>query len=515
MSYAKNFDFQKNSQHSLATMSDWIQTLPFELRTEIQIAVSKSPEALDVFSKLYNYLTEQDLKRRRVEISQQQQPLGQLQQREAQPQGIHEAQPVQPKQEAHITQAPQPAQVPSDPPTLHPTLQTGTITLTSPINPETIIFEIPQVSFQSPIRKKLNLTFHLIEDNNQPIPVLSIINPTKQVPELSLVNLRNSIKLCTIIPILGNSTNSVKKSIVSLCFWINDDMVDDKAYKDPIICQINLDIIKKQMVKDGKLPPDVENKLQADAQIDNLSLTPIHERIIDYFQRQFKLCGINLINYLPCSSLFKNQFTLNTDSAIALSTNNIKTFLLVEAHKGSKDGSLMFLSSNVFNKSFIIFGFKKPILIFDMPNIVNVSYSNITRLTFSMLLTLLNDQKEEKVLEFSMIDQQYFTVIDEFMKLQNINDNSYDDNLREKVKGEDVKVNGTNTEGNGANDGVTLADINASEDEDDGDYGEVNDEEDGSDVDEEFDSEAASDEEEGEEEDDGVFNKNKEEEDIE
>lgn len=465
-------------------MSDWIQTLPEPLRTEILITVSKAPESFPAFSNLYNYLANQDVKRRKVESQQTEPP-------------------------AQEIKAVQPVAAPIPPQTPVTSSQPGTITLTAPINPETIIFEISQVSFQSPIRKKLNLTFHLIEENNQPIPVLSIINASKQIPELSLVNLRNSIKLCTLIPILGNSTNSVKKSIVSLCFWINDDLVDDKAYKDPIICQINLDIIKKQMVKDGKLPPDVDNKLQTDPQIDNLSLNPVHERIIDYFQRQFKLCGINLINYLPCSSLFKNNFTLNSDTAIALSTNNIKTFLLVEAHKGSKDGSLMFLSSNAFNKAFIIFGFKKPILIFDMLNIVNVSYSNITRLTFSMLLTVLNDNKEEKVLEFSMIDQQCFAVIDEFMKLQDINDNSYDDSLREKVKGDDAKVNG---DSNGAPE-VTLADINASEDEEDGDYGEANDdeEEDGSDIDEEFDSDAGSDEDDVEE-DDGVFNKNKEEE---
>lgn len=47
----------------------------------------------------------------------------------------------------------------------------------SSIHPESIIFEVQQVSFSSPIRKRMNLTFHLIEQNGQALPVMSIVNP--------------------------------------------------------------------------------------------------------------------------------------------------------------------------------------------------------------------------------------------------------------------------------------------------------------------------------------------------
>ena len=55
-----------------------------------------------------------------------------------------------------------------------------------------------------------------------------------------------------------------------------------KHVERPIVCQMNLDLVKKLMIKNGKLPADIESKFITPR--DALPLNPIQERIIDYFK---------------------------------------------------------------------------------------------------------------------------------------------------------------------------------------------------------------------------------------
>ncbi|KAK6454146.1 regulator of Ty1 transposition [Scheffersomyces xylosifermentans] len=516
--------------------AEWIQALPKLLQSQISSVVAKNPEAEAVFTALYHHLQPNNdngpvSKRKKTGAN-----------------AVSSSEPVKNavKDVATVTTNTNKS-IPNNGDALNIDEKTALITLNDPIVEETVIFEISQVSFLSPVRKKLNLTFHLIERNNQPIPVLSIVNPNTQTPDVSLINLSRAIKLCALVPIVGNSTNPQKKIIVLLCFWINEAFIDDPASpKDPIICQINLDLIKKQMIKLGKLPANIESQFEKDSN-SNLNMNPIQERIIDYFQRQFKLCGINLVNYLPCSSLFNNKYTLNSDNAVAMATNNskINNLLMVECHRGAKDGVLLFLTENEFNVPYIIFGFKKPVMLFEVSKVKHTSYSNIARLTFSLLLTVITEEDEEKTVEFSMIDQAHFQLIDDYIKSQNINDNSFDDNLREKGNDKESKNAEAETESNLQ---AVTEEMDEDDEDDDASYHGGGDDEDGdggsdigsgSDDDAEFDSDVGSnsgddnlgsdndedgvegeqeeeeEEEETEEVDDGVFNKAKEEEESE
>lgn len=315
------------------------------------------------------------------------------------------------------------------------------------ISPHEVIFELNQISFQSPMRKKMNMTFHLrIDENNKPTPVLLIVHPSTSIPEYSIENLSQLVKLCVLLPILGNSTNQTKRNIGLLCFWLNEEYVDQSYKGDPIICQLNFDTLKKYLIKSGKIPAEAESQLNEGlTEESNDGIKAISEAIISFFQRQFELCGIHLINYMPSSNPVHNKLTVNTDSGIALSlkaddTNNL---LQVEAYKGAREGALLFLSANEFNRPFIIFGFKKPILVFEISKIKHISYSNITRLTFSITITYENAKRDSKVetVEFGMIDQQYFQIIDSFIKDQNINDDSFNSELREKGAHEGVASN--------------------------------------------------------------------------
>lgn len=442
--------------------SEWINKLPSDLQQEVMGLIQKEPASKQLFDKIYAYLAssleDEDRKRKRSENSD--------------------------SKSENATPSPGMVDVKTE---------------NGGINEQEIIFELPQISFQSPVRKKLSLIFHLtLGSNGQPEPLLLIALPVTYVPEFTIRDLSSLIRLCVLLPILGNSTTASKKNIGLLCFWIKDSAAENVTKNDPIICQINFDTAKKQLIKTGKIPAEAETKINAlNVKNENSDgIKPISEAIISFLQRQFQLCGIHLINYLPSLIPTKNQFTLNTDSGLALSknANSQNDLVIIEAYKGAKDGSLAFLASNEYNPPFIIFGFKKPILVFEVSSIKHISYSNITRLTFSLSITVSNEKKDSKVetIEFGMLDQKYFQIIDDFTKRLGINDDSFNAELKEKATTE----NGDNTAQK--NDGTSPNQqpvVNDSDDEDeDGTYQAGMEQEEGSDVPEEYDSNAESEE---------------------
>ena len=435
---------------------EWIKALPLDLQHQVNSLVEAHPPSLSVIHKLCEYFNtyagEHEDKKLKLSTD------------------------PEIKSEGHVPEAfsvPQ-SEIPGQ------------------IHEEEIIFELPQISFQSPIRKKLNLIFHLlVEPGQSPKPVMLLALPTTYVPEISIHDLASLIRLCVLLPILGNSTNNTKRNIGLLCFWIHDHAASDPNKNDPIICQVNFDQVKKQLIKAGKIPAEAETQLKQMNENNQSQdgIKAINEAIINFLQKQFQLCGIHMINYLPSSSATKNKLTINTDAgvAVSLNANLVNDLVMVEAYKGARDGAVLMLTANEYNQPYIIFGFKKPILIFDISKVQHVSYSNITRLTFSMIVTVVNEKKDSKVetLEFGMIDQKYFQIMDEFIKSQGINDNSFDEDLREK---------GTTTAntGEGEQTSEQAAPADSDDEEEDGTF-QVGQEEDESSVDEEYDSNAGSD----------------------
>lgn len=401
--------------------SAWVQQLPPELQNDIKAVVEKDQSSFAAFDNLHAFLTGGTTKKRKLNA--------------------------------------EPEEIP----------------------PETIIFEINEISFYSPVRKRMNLTLHLVEEDGNPSPALSIVNPSNNIPELTFTGLDQAVKLCLLLPILGNTTNTQKKAICYLCFWMHDENMS----KDPIVCQMNLDLVKKLMIKNGKLPADIESKFITPR--DALPLNPIQERIIDYFKRQFQLCGISMMNYMPCVSIFRNTFSLNDDNAIAMNTDGASqpALVMVNCHKGAKEGVLILLQANKANPAHIIFGFKKPILVFEASQVLHTSYSNITRQTFSLNVVVLNKKQEQRELEFGMIDEKFYKVIDDFIKLQGINDATFN----QEESGDDL---------------IEIVHVNNNDDDDDEEDDDFQSEDSGSDVEEEYNSDlneplAAH------EEEDGVF----------
>lgn len=413
---------------------EWLGKLPTELRQKVELVIKQVPSLKEVFDDLYKYATEDPAKRRKVSV----------------------------KQES------------SD---LEFNDDSGIIHLSTPIDPQTIIMDIQQVLFQHPVRKRMNFVFHLLEREGEPIPALLVVSPTTDIPEFTAVNLDKTIKLAILLPIVGNTTLPKKKNLASLCLWIDPARMGSTYLQkggEPIICQINLEQIKKVLVKAGKMPNNIEQQYDEKEEND-VYLHPIQEHIVNYFTRQFGLCGIQLKNYLPCKD--SNVFNLNTDQALAIApvsnpTHNV--LIMTDCYKGSKDGVLVFLDSGTF-----IFGFKKPILLFDVLIIKFTSYTNVTRMTFSLNITVEEDGVE-KTHEFLMIDQQYFAVIDDFIKNLQINDALFDAKLKEKRNADGDNGKPVNAE----------EDDDDDDDEEDGDFvgGEID-----ADVAEEYDSEHDSD----------------------
>ncbi|OBA22276.1 Rtt106-domain-containing protein [Metschnikowia bicuspidata var. bicuspidata NRRL YB-4993] len=365
-------------------------------------------------------------------------------------------------------------------------LSQNVLNITSPIKADETIFEMTGLSFLSPLRRKLNLLFHLhMSENDKPLPVLSVVAPATNIPEISVTNLHSAIKLCLIIPILGNSTVSTKKDTVMMSLWLDDSAATSAGKNDPIICTFNLDLVKKQLMADGKIPAHAEAQVLLASSTSD-AIKPINELIIDFLRRQFELCGVKLISFLPSAMPGKNELNMNDDNVICVShiSDTHNDLVMAGAYKGSKEGALLLASASS-DSAYLIFGFKKPVLIMDFTSLKAVSYSNITRFTFSMMVTSVNKDGNEELYEFGMIDQKAFQAIDEFVKRKNIEDNSFDEKHREKRA--DTKTDASKSDAVGS-----LGDAGmAGSDEEDGTYmGAVEEDGSGSEVDEDYNSNA-------------------------
>lgn len=246
------------------------------------------------------------------------------------------------------------------------------------INESAIIFKLNNISVLSPLRKKLSLFFHLSESTRQ--PCLSLLKDSEV--ELSISNLKKNVVMATFLPV------PEKKNLMYLFIKYNES--NNRKHADPILISLNKETTVQQF--------------QHLALIDNS--TGNFEDCVEYMRKQAILTGFRI------SDPFSNA-----------SNEQNRTFH-VECHRGTKEGTLYFLPDN------IIFGFKKPILVFDSSDIGSITYSSITRLTFNVTLIT----KSEEKYEFSMIDQTEYANIDEYVKRKQVTDKSMSEELKAKSK---------------------------------------------------------------------------------
>lgn len=211
-------------------------------------------------------------------------------------------------------------------------------------------------------------------------PVLSVAKSNDLKPDLLITDVsNNNIRFSTLLPV------PEKKNQLYLVIFYHTANETSPTKNEPLVVVLNTEQITKQLVGDDKIM-----KPQDDLRV--------------FLQRQFQISGFKLAD----------PFSTTTSSPKAPS--------FVTAHRGTKEGLLYFLPQH------ILFGFKKPILLFLVHEIAGITYTSITRITFSVTLKLKNGEK----IEFSMIDQQDFPEIDEYVKNMRVEDMSMSDELKAK-----------------------------------------------------------------------------------
>ncbi|KAK5780628.1 hypothetical protein RI543_001750 [Arxiozyma heterogenica] len=250
------------------------------------------------------------------------------------------------------------------------------LTVQNMISQDDIIFQLKDVSVLSPLRKKLNFFLHLSSIDKAPI--LSLERDSKI--ELSIHDLRSNIQMAVFLPV------SEKPNLTYLFI----KYAHSNSYNEPILINLANDLILNQFHKLGILETSVTDFASC----------------IDYIRKQAILTGFRI----------SNPFSSNGDP--------MHSSFSINCHRGTKEGTLYFLPDN------ILFGFKKPILLFDSNDIESITYSSITRLTFNMTLIT----KKGQTFEFSMIDQNEYTRIDEYVKRKQVVDRSMSEELKAKTK---------------------------------------------------------------------------------
>jgi hypothetical protein len=102
----------------------------------------------------------------------------------------------------------------------------------------------------------------------------------------------------------------------------------------------------------------------------------------------------------------------------------------VKAFRGSKEGYLFLLSTG------ILFAFKKPLLFFSFDTVESVSYTSVLQHTFNLNIIARprnGSEEDNQEFEFSMIDQENFGGIDEYIKRHGLQDSSLAEARRAKV----------------------------------------------------------------------------------
>ncbi|SCU94166.1 LADA_0G06964g1_1 [Lachancea dasiensis] len=254
--------------------------------------------------------------------------------------------------------------------------------LGSEVAEESIIFQLKDVSVLTPFRKKLNLVFSISPTTGRPTLSLS----KDMAPQLTLTELGRSIKFATFLPF-------PEKTNVIYLFISYSGPGQDPSVREVLLLTLNKDATLLQLKNSGLLASGLDD----------------FAHCVEYIRKQAILVGFRISDPFSAANAGPRPF-------------------YVEAHRGTKEGTLYFLPDHV------IFGFKKPILMFSSQEIESITYSSITRLTFNVTLTTKDGEK----FEFSMIDQNEYTLIDDYVKRKQVIDNSMSEENKAKTAHKDM-----------------------------------------------------------------------------
>ncbi|QPG73709.1 hypothetical protein FOA43_001022 [Brettanomyces nanus] len=234
-----------------------------------------------------------------------------------------------------------------------------------------IILQLPDLSVQSPFRKKVNMVIGAYTDKE---PLLAFTKSIKTRPEFILDDLSDgNVEFATILQVPD------KKPLRMLLIAYKKNL--GHLYKDgTLLVQFNNDILTEQF---GPV-------------LQNMNLT-------EFLLRQFAVFKLLIVD------------------------GTTEDVFFVHTYIGNKEGHLYFLPDHM------IFGFKKPILVFKTSDIISVTYTSITRNTFNVSLDVRTGEEGEEAgekIEFSLVEQGEFEKIDQYVKSKKFEDRSMAEELK-------------------------------------------------------------------------------------
>jgi len=239
---------------------------------------------------------------------------------------------------------------------------------------------IRDVSFQSPLRKKLNLIFTQKD--------LEAHSAAKQELSIPFTTIKHVI--CVAAP----------DKAAKIWNFVVIDEEDAWVFGVP-------DTLAKTAVADKSLKIDTSQ--------------PYKTLLTDVFKR---FCKVTVVE--PSSSEFS--------SPIPQPGRPKETAYHAIAHRGAKEGFLYFLSTG------ILYGFKKPVVFFPLSAIREVTFTNVLQRTFNLVVSTEDNVQGE---EFGMIDQACFDGIQNYAKKHSIQDASLSEQRKAKKIGKgDVEEGG-------------------------------------------------------------------------
>jgi len=288
-------------------------------------------------------------------------------------------------------------------------------------NTPKICFEIKDVSFTSPIRKKLKLQF-ITDDLNISKGQIRLLNQTTNAVEYTLRGEDIEALFCLPVP------EKTQRQQCFLVFPLPGSQSYDGTPAEPLVWTMN--------------------ETKGSAEVVSVS-TSLHgsedDTFVDITRRE-------LDHHVACLS---KKLVLPNErefaSEIPQTHRKGEKAFHTKAFRGSKEGTyrppspkpsppptnpslpspgyLYLLSTG------IVFGFKKPVAFFPFASIESISFTSVLQRTFNIVITTTDpsDPSKQTEHELSMVDQADFQPIDAYIRAHGLNDASMAAERRAKI----------------------------------------------------------------------------------
>jgi hypothetical protein len=309
-------------------------------------------------------------------------------------------------------------------------------------NPPKICFECKDVSFTSPLRKKLKLQF-VTDGSNISKHQIRLLNQTTNAVEYAIRGEDVDAMFCLPVP------EKTQRQQCFLIFPLPGSQSYDGTPAEPLVWTMN---------ETKGQPETVTVSTRLDGSEED-TFVDVTRRDLDHF-----MACLSKKTVLPDEREFASE--------IPQSHRKGEKAFHTKAFRGSKEGASSRFYPAVRNhlcsrpctdfsssgylfllSTGIVFGFKKPVTFFPFSSIESISFTSVLQRTFNIVITTADATDPQDIKqtehELSMVDQADFAPIDNYIRTHGLNDASMAAERRAKIHnvnkaapGEEPAVNG-------------------------------------------------------------------------